>query len=142
MIVDANILLYAVNTDAEHHKPALTWLESAFNGSTRVGLPWQSTMAFIRIATHPRIFPKPLKIKTAWSSVQHWLDADNAWVPTPTARHGDLVRKLLIDGNITGNLVPDADLAALAIEHGVPVCSFDSDFARFPEAGWINPLTV
>ncbi|HZE41165.1 MAG TPA: TA system VapC family ribonuclease toxin [Stackebrandtia sp.] len=142
MIVDANVLVYAINVDAQHHDPAVRWLESALNGPASVGFPWQSTTAFVRIITHPRILASPLDAASAWSFVEEWLDADNAWIPTPTVRHREAVEDLLTKGNITGNLVPDADLAALAIEHGVPVCSFDSDFARFADVRWFNPLTA
>ncbi|AXE38473.1 PIN domain-containing protein [Acidipropionibacterium virtanenii] len=75
----------------------------------------------------------------AWSFITDWLDADQAWVPTPGGRHRDILGRLLIEGDLRGNLVTDAHLAALAIEHGTRICSFDSDFARFDGLGWINP---
>lgn len=141
MIVDANVLLYSVDTGSAFHKPAHAWLEQAFNGPTRVGLPWASLTAFQRIATHPRASAKPLSPQDAWSYVTDWLTADQAWIPVPTDRHAEILRRLIVDGDLRGNLVIDAHLAALAIEHGVGVCSVDSDFARFTELNWINPLT-
>ncbi|TSE01072.1 type II toxin-antitoxin system VapC family toxin [Skermania sp. ID1734] len=142
MIVDANILLYAVDADSQFHLPAKNWLEAALSGPTRVGFPWQSLIAFQRIATHPRASAAPLRPDEAWSFISDWLDAPVAWIPVPTDRHAITLRQLLLDGDLRGNLVSDAHLAALAIEHGVAVCSADSDFARFPGLTWINPLAA
>jgi uncharacterized protein len=77
----------------------------------------------------------------AWSFIADWLDADATWVPVPGERHAEILRDLIVAGELRGNLVPDAHLAALAMEHGVGVCSADSDFARFPQINWVNPLT-
>lgn len=96
-------------------------------------------MAFQRIITYPRATAQPLAPADAWGYVIDWLDADQAWLPTPGARHRDILGRLLIDGNLHGNLVTDAHLAALAIEHGTGVCSFDSDFARFTGVRWVSP---
>lgn len=139
MIVDANVLLFAVDDQSHFHTAARTWLDDAMNGVERVGLPWVSLMAFQRIITHPRVTAHPLTAADAWSYITDWLDADQAWVPTPGARHRDILGQLLIDGDLRGNLVADAQLAALAIEHGTAICSFDSDFARFDGLRWINP---
>lgn len=139
MIVDANVLLYAVDPGAPRHEAAVAWLESAFNGVERVGLPWPSLLAFQRIATHPRVAAHPLTAAQAWEFVSDWLDAERAWVPAPGPRHRDILSQLLIGEDLRGNLVPDAHLAALAIEHGTSICSFDSDFARFAEVAWFRP---
>ena len=139
MIVDANVLLHAVDSTSHFHATARTWLEKAMNGVERVGLPWVSLMAFQRIITHPRVTASPLTPADAWSCITDWLDADQAWVPAPGSRHRDILGQLLIDGDLRGNLVADAHLAALAIEHGTAICSFDSDFARFDGIRWINP---
>ncbi|MGV1029176.1 MAG: TA system VapC family ribonuclease toxin [Dermatophilaceae bacterium] len=140
MILDANILLYAVDADSPHHHAASDWLTSALNGSTRVGLSCQTVAAFVRIATHPRASRSPLSATDAHAFVDSWLAAPAAWVPP--AGDGTLTayRVLTTRHQVTGNLVPDALLAALALENGVPVVSADSDFARFPEVAWINPL--
>lgn len=140
MIVDANILLYAVDADSTFHEPSRNWLEQALNGPTRLGLPWVSLTAFQRIATHPRASSNPLTPKEAWSHIAEWLSADQSWIPAPTDRHADVLQRLLVDGDLRGNLVSDAHLAALAIEHGVGICSTDTDFARFPELTWVNPV--
>lgn len=139
MIVDANVLLHAVDGQSPFHATAHTWLEEAMNGAERVGLPWVTLTAFQRIITHPRATTNPLTAQEAWSHVTDWLDTDQAWVPVPGARHRDVLGGLLTVGDLRGNLVTDAHLAALAIEHGVGICSFDSDFARFKDLRWVNP---
>jgi len=138
MIVDANVLLYAVDTRSPFHRSAKTWLEAALSGPARIGLPWVSLTAFLRIATHPRASTNPLSPGDAWSCIEDWLSAEPAWIPEPTPRHADLLSRLVVDGDLRGNLIPDAHLAALALEHGVGVCSADSDFARFPQLSWVN----
>lgn len=139
MIVDANVLLYAVDSKSHFHATARTWLDEAMNGVERVGLPWVSLMAFQRIITHPRVTANPLTPADAWSYITDWLDADQAWVPTPGSRHRDILGQLLIDGDLHGNLVTDAHLAALAIENGTGIYSFDSNFTRFNDLRWIDP---
>ncbi len=139
MIVDANVLLYAVDDQSHFHQTARNWLEDALNGVERVGLPWASLLAFQRIITHPRVTSNPLTPCVAWGYVTDWLDADLAWVPAPGPRHRDILGRLLMDGDLRGNLVTDAHLAALAVEHGTSICSFDSDFARFADLRWVTP---
>ncbi|GAB2459260.1 type II toxin-antitoxin system VapC family toxin [Nocardioides hungaricus] len=139
MIVDANVLIYAVHESSAFHREAREWLADALNGATRIGLPWVSLTAFQRITTHPRAFAAPLSPDAAWSHVTDWLSAEQAWVPTPGPRHAEILGPLLVGGDLRGNLVPDAHLAALALEHGVGVCSFDSDFARFEGLPWTHP---
>lgn len=139
MIVDANVLLYAVDTGSTFHEPSRDWLERALNGPTRVGFPWASLTAFQRISTHPRVSADPLSPAQACSYVADWLEADRSWVPLPSDRHALILRRLIVGGDLRGNLVTDAHLAALAVEHGVGICSVDSDFARFPELTWVNP---
>lgn len=139
MIVDANVLLYAVDEQAPFHDIARAWMDDALNDVERVGLPWASLMAFQRIITHPRATLHPLTPSAAWGYVTDWLDADQTWVPTPGVRHRDILGRLLTAGDLRGNLVTDAHLAALALEHGTAICSFDSDFARFDGLRWIKP---
>jgi uncharacterized protein len=140
MIVDANVLLYAVDASSPFHQPARNWLETSLNEPARIGLPWASLLAFQRISTHPRASARPLSPSQAWSFVADWLDADATWVPVPGDSHAEIIRDLIVAGDLRGNLVTDAHLAALAIEHGVGVCSADSDFARFPQVTWVNPI--
>jgi toxin-antitoxin system PIN domain toxin len=140
MLVDANLLLYAVDRKSPFHTGAAEWLTEQLNGPRRVGLPWQSLVAFVRISTHPRASITPLDPGEALRYVQDWLAADVAWTPTPGPHHGALLADLIDRYQLRGNLVSDAHLAALAIEHGLTLCSADSDFARFRELSWTNPL--
>jgi uncharacterized protein len=140
VLIDANLLIAAVNTQDPRHDAALHWLTDSLNGPRRVGLPWPSLSAFLRIATNHRAFRSPLTPDHAWSIVANWLDADVAWIPAPTPRHAQVLGALITTHRISGNLVPDAHLAALAIEHGLTIHSSDSDFARFPEVTWVDPL--
>ncbi len=141
MLVDANVLLYAVDEQSRAHSAARNWLEEALNGSRRIGLPWQSLMAFVRIVTHPRALPTPLTPADAWSFVADWLDAPAAWVPQPGRGYREILGRLVCDLDLRGNLVSDALLAALALEHGLTIVSADTDFARFRELTWLNPLS-
>jgi len=140
MLLDANLLLYAVHEKAEHHEATVGWLTEQLNGSRRVGLPWLSLGAFLRIATHPRAFPRPLTPAMAWERVADWLAAPVAWIPEPGHRHAQILGKLIAAHDARGNLIPDAMLAALAVEHGLTLYSTDTDFARFRELDWKDPL--
>lgn len=140
MILDANVLLYAVDEASPHHPTCASWLTDALNGPERVGLPWQSIGAFLRIATHPRVSTSPLTAESAQGFVDSWLDAPSTWVPPATVRTAAAYAQLALRHHVVGNLVTDAQLAALALELGVAVVSADSDFARFPEVRWVNPL--
>ncbi|CAN5890613.1 type II toxin-antitoxin system VapC family toxin [soil metagenome] len=140
MLVDANILLYSVDEDSPFHEGARDWLVEALNGPRRVAVPWISLTAFIRIATNPRATRHPLTPAEAWDHVQDWLDAPSSWVPEAGRGHRAILGRLLIDHDLRAGLVTDAVLAALCIEHGLDIVSADSDFARFNEIGWINPV--
>ena len=140
MLIDANLLLYAVHEGAERHEQAAEWITQKLNGAVRIGFPWQSINAFLRISTHPRAFQRPLGPATAWERVTDWLAAPVAWLPQPGAAYQRILGELLVTHQVRGNLSPDAALAALAIEHGVTLASTDTDFARFPGLRWENPL--
>ena len=139
-IPDANLLLYAVNEDAAQHEKAKAWLKGVLSGSEPVGFDWTVLIAFLRISTNPRASQRPRSPGEAWGFVEAWLASEVAWVPTPTDNHGRVLEGLIKTHHITGKLVNDADLAALAIEHGLTVISADTDFARFPEIRWENPI--
>jgi toxin-antitoxin system PIN domain toxin len=141
ILIDANLLLYAHFPRYAQHKRARDWLQSRLDGAEAVGLAWQSLMAFVRIATNPRAFPNPEPIGSVWRQVELWLSSDAAWIPQPTGSHARVLGDLLVSSNAYGDLVPDAHLAALAIEHGLTLCSNDRDFARFPKLRWNNPLS-
>jgi hypothetical protein len=140
VIVDANVLLYAVDTTSPFHEAARDWLERSLNGSRRIGLPWASLSAFLRVVTHPRALDRPPAAVDAWRFVDDWLDAPAAWVPHPGRGHREILGRLVRELDLRGNLVSDAVLAALCIEHGVGIASADSDFARFSEREWFNPV--
>jgi uncharacterized protein len=140
MLVDANVLLYAVDEAAAEHDRAASWLEAQLNGHGPVGIPWTSLIAFVRISTHPRASARPLSPEDAWGFVEEWLAVPVVWIPGPTERHAAVLAELLHRHRPSGNLVPDAHLAAIAIEHGLELWSADTDFARFTEVRWRNPL--
>lgn len=140
MIVDANVLIYALGGPSKYKEVARRWLNDAFNGEERVGLPWVSLLAFQRICTNSRITENPLSVEQAWGAVKTLIGADQAWIPQPGPHHDEILGRVLLESGATGNLVTDAHIAALAIEHGTAVCSFDSDFERFPDVRWLNPM--
>jgi uncharacterized protein len=140
VLLDASLLLYAVDERSPWHLSAAAWLEEALNGTQRIGLPWQTIGAFVRIITHPRVVTNPLTAPQAWGLVDAWLRADTTWIPAASERTAAILGDLLAATRVTGNLVPDAQLAALAIEHGLVVHSADTDFARFTQVRWVNPL--
>ncbi len=140
MLVDANVLLYAIDEDSRFHAAARDWLEATLNGTRRVGIPWITISAFARIATHPRALRSPLTPMEAWGFIDEWLDAPATWVPGPGRGHREIFGRLLRDLDLRANLVTDAALTALCIEHGLQMVSADSDFARFTEIAWFNPV--
>jgi uncharacterized protein len=140
ILVDSNILIYAHVSSAAQHQIAKDWLNEQLSGTAQVGLPWMSLLAFLRVVTNPRVYVRPEPMGGAWQQVLEWLSCESAWTPQPTARYADVLGEFLALPGIQGNLVPDAYLAALAVEHGLTLCSADSDFARFPGLRWENPL--
>lgn len=142
MLVDANVLVYAANRSAPEHERARTWLDAHLSGTRRVGLPWPSLLAFVRIVSNPAILRNPVTPAEAWRQVKEWLGSDAAWIPLPGTQHVEVLGGLLEDSMVTSRLVPDVHLAALAIEHGLTLCSTDGDFARFPRLKWDNPLAA
>lgn len=141
ILVDANLLIYAFTPSYSQHAAAKQWLDEQLNGTTKVGLPWSNLLAFLRIVSNPRLFERAAPIEIAWQQVVDWLACDTAWIPSPGDRHADVLGSLIASTRATANLVHDAHLAALAIEHGLTLCSADGDFARFPGLRWENPLT-
>ena len=140
ILVDANLLIYAVNKDLPEHKRARLWWEEALSGVGAVGLPWVSLMAFLRICTNSRIFENPLSPEQALTFIDEWLDRPNVSIVAPGAGHWAILKNLIRQTGTAGNLTTDAHIAALALEHGCTVCSADNDFKRFPGVAHINPL--
>jgi toxin-antitoxin system PIN domain toxin len=139
-LLDANVLLYAINADAPHHTEAKAWLEAALSGTESVALSWSVILAVLRLSTRPLVFSQPLPIETALGIVEAWLAQPCVTIVEPTARHFAVLADLLRPIGAAGNLTTDAHLAALAIEHGAELCSTDHDFARFVAVRWVNPL--
>jgi len=140
ILVDTNLLIYAHVASFAQHDAARDWLDGQLNGTARVGLPWPALLAFVRLVSNPRVFTQPLPLNRAWQQVEPWLECAPVWIPQPTERHRAVLGSLLAQAEGRSNLVPDAHLAALAIEHGLLLCSTDGDFARFPGLRWENPL--
>ena len=142
ILVDANLLLYAYHPRAEHHEKSRAWLEAALSGPDLVRFAWVTLWAFLRIATNPRAFERPLSTPEAEAAISSWFDQPVAGILEPGERHWDILRRLMRDGQIRGPLVMDAVLAAIALEHGATVCTTDRDFSRFVELKWTNPLAT
>ena len=140
ILLDANLLIYAVNQDAPLHRRAKTWLESVLSGQEAVGFPWIVLLAFLRLTTRPGLFRHPLSADIAFDLVASWLAQPSAAIVHPGPRHLPVLRELLRPLGTAGNLTSDAHLAALAIEHGAQLCSSDTDFARFHGLKWRNPM--
>jgi toxin-antitoxin system PIN domain toxin len=141
ILIDVNVLIYAVNSDAPLHRKAKDWLEATLSGPDTVGLSWTVLLAFLRLTTRAGVFQRPLSVKTAFDLVDAWLSQPSVVTVDPTSQHLRVVRDLLAPLGTGGNLTSDAHLAALAIEQGAELCSSDSDFDRFPRLRWRNPLT-
>jgi len=139
-VVDANLLLYAVDERSPRHARARTWLERTLSGPGTVGLTWLVMLAFVRVSTRASVFERPLDASEALDLVDSWLDQPCTTVLEPTDRHSAVLRTLLEPLGAAGNLTSDAHLAAIAIEHGADLCSCDTDFARFPGLRWTDPL--
>lgn len=140
ILVDANVLVYAVDADSPHHRPARRWLEEALSGTTHVGLAWIVILAFLRLTTRSGVLRTPLPPERAMGFVDEWLAQPYVRAVGPGEGHWPILRKLLRDSGTAGNLTSDAHLAAVAIELGASVCSTDADFERFPGIDRVNPL--
>jgi uncharacterized protein len=138
-LLDANILLYAYDSDSAHHLACRSWLEAAFNSEEVLALPWQTLLAFLRISTNARATKKPLQSAEACNIVSSWLDQTNVSVIGTGERFWDLLQYQIREAGITGPLVTDAALAALALEQGATLCSVDRDFRRFRGLKLLDP---
>lgn len=137
-LVDANLLLYAANPASPEHQKSAEWFDAEMNGDG-LALPWASLMAFLRVSTDPRILKPALSVNQALEYVEDWLEWETVWVPEPTPNHFTLVAELLRAAP-RSKLVPDAHLAAIAIGHGLTLCSNDVDFRLFKGLRLLNPL--
>jgi uncharacterized protein len=139
-LVDANVLLYAYHPRAAQHERCRAWVEAEFASGAAVRIPWATIIAFLRISTNPRVFERPLTMAEAETAVSSWLALPSVSPLDPGERYWDVLRDLLHRAQVTGPLVTDAALAALAMEHGATLCTTDRDFARFPGLHTLNPL--
>ena len=139
-IVDLNVLLYVVNKDAAHHETLLEWWRRALDGDETMGLPWIVVLGFLRIATHPRAFPRPLEPHTAVSVIDDWLELANVTLVKEKDGHWKTLRTVMNHTGTAGNLTTDAHLAVLAMTHDAALVSCDHDFRRFKGLRLENPL--
>jgi uncharacterized protein len=139
-IPDLNLLMYAIDRTAPEHAPALRWWNATLSGAETVGLAWSVMLGFIRLTTSARVVRSPLAPGTALDYIDRWLAQPITTIVDPTGRHAQVLRDLLGGTGTAGNLVADAHLAALAIEHGAVLCSADRDFGRFRGLDWTTPL--
>lgn len=140
ILVDANVLLYAEDSRVPQHKKSRAWWDQQLSGTAPVCLCWEVISAYIRISTNPRVYEQPLALDEAVERVQSWLDQPCVRMIQPTERHWAVYQDMLKGGQAAATLVPDAHLAALAVEHGCVLYSADADFARFPKLKWKNPI--
>jgi toxin-antitoxin system PIN domain toxin len=138
-VLDANLLIPAYASSHERHSVARPWVDALLSSGDPVGLPWPTLLAFLRIVTNPKVFASPASIDRAWQQVEEWLAVESVWVPLPTERHAVVLSALMPHVGKSAR-VPDAHLAAIAIEHGLELCSADGDFERFPGLKWSNPF--
>jgi len=140
IVPDVNLLVYAYNEDAPLHEQARDWWEELANGTERIGFPWMVAAGFVRIVTQHRTAIRPVSPERAVDLIAEWLSLPQVAPLNPGSQHLSILRQLVVAAGVGGNLVTDAHIAALAIEHQAEVHSNDSDFARFPGLRWLNPL--
>jgi uncharacterized protein len=140
ILIDANLLLYAYNRASDQHERARVWLEDALAGTQSVLLPWPVVLAFLRISTSSRVWPKPLTVSEACQIIATLLGFDKVTIPQPGEKHWQILTDLLETCQCRDALIVDAHLAALAIEHGATICTDDRDFSRFPGLKVLYPL--
>jgi hypothetical protein len=140
ILLDVNILIYAVNQDAPLHSRAKSWLEATISGTETIGVPWTVLLAFLRLTTRPGLFRNPMPLDASFDVIDSWLEQPSVSIIDPGPRHQAILRGLLSPIGTGGNLTSDAHLAALALEHRAELCSSDRDFQRFPGLKWRNPL--
>jgi uncharacterized protein len=130
-VPDANVLLYATDSSSSKHSAAREWVERALSASETVGFAMVVLLAFVRISTNPRIVAAPLSAADSFNQIEEWLAQTPAALLHPGRRHLGVWRELVETSGTAGNLTTDAHLAALAIEHGATLASFDGDLHRF-----------
>lgn len=140
IIPDANLLLYAYDRESPFHRDASRWWATLLSGTEPVGLCPVVVFAFLRLATNARVFERPLTVREASERIASWLARPNVRLLIAGPGHVATVCHLLAKAGTGGNLVTDAQIAALAQEYGATIHSADTDFARLPGVTWENPL--
>lgn len=138
-LVDVNVLLYAVNASDARHDVSHRWLDRTINSNETVMVPWLVAVGFLRLSTHPQIFREPLAGHAAVEILAAWFSNGNVVAPEPGPGHLRRVAELLAATGTGGNLVNDAHLAAIAVEHDAAIVTYDNDFGRFPGIRWQPP---
>ncbi len=140
VLPDVNVLVYAHRADSTQHSGCRDWMESVINGDEAYGLAELVLSGFIRIVTHPKVFNKPSPLVDALAFTAQLRGRPNCVLLAPGARHWEIFARLCAEAGVKGNLVPDAYLAALAIETGCEWITTDRDFGRFKGLRWRHPL--
>jgi toxin-antitoxin system PIN domain toxin len=140
ILPDVNVLVYAHREDSHNHRAYHEWLEAAINSDQAYGVADIVLSGFLRVVTHPRVFNPPSTIEQALAFVQNVRNQPNCVIIRPGPRHWTIFEELCRAANVKGNLVPDAYLAALAIESGSEWITTDRDYSRFPGLSWRHPL--
>ncbi len=140
IVVDANLLIYSYDVRSADHKKSVAWLEDVLSGDETVGLPWQSVTAFLRVVTNRRLPGVRATVEQALLAVEEWLREPNVQMLSSGDQHWSVLRRMIVDGQASGPLVSDAEIAALTVEYGGVLHTADRDFARFPGLRWVNPL--
>jgi toxin-antitoxin system PIN domain toxin len=140
ILVDVNLLIYAVDSDSPQHSRARRWLEQTLSGDTPVGLPWAVVLAFLRVTTRAGILRAQLSLERAIELVDEWLAQPYVTLVVPGDAHWSILKNLVLEAGSAGNLTTDAHLAALAIENGSAIATADHDFRRFASLKVVNPL--
>jgi toxin-antitoxin system PIN domain toxin len=137
---DANLLLYAYNPEDQRYQAAKSWLEGILSGPEPVGFPLTTIHSFVRLLTNPAVAGRIVTLSDALAIVDEWLSLPHVSVLYPGTRHWIVLKQISREARAMANLFPDAVLAAIAIEHGAVIHTYDRDFARFPGLRWVNPL--
>ena len=142
ILLDTNILVQAGIEAADKHERVRNWLGGQFANGVRIGMPWHSVLGFVRLASNQAVFPTGFSVDDAWQEARKWLAAPNVWIPSTTPRHADVISDLLSSAKVGSKDVMDVHLAALAVEHGLTLCSLDTGFERYRGLRVLNPLAA
>jgi toxin-antitoxin system PIN domain toxin len=142
IVLDANLLLYAYDTGSVMHRAARAWIEQVFSQGEPIGVPWQTVGAFLRVTTNPKLRGDRFTIEEAAAIVDLWLAQPNVRLLGPGERHWSILKPAMVDGQVRGPMITDAQLAAVTVEFGGVLHTTDRDFARFPGLRWVNPIAL